>query len=182
MDVLTALRERRSLYKFTAEPVPYAAFERAVEAARWAPNHKLTEPWRFYWLGPETCRHTVDLVTEIITEKKGAEVAASKRADWLKRPAMFVASYTRTPNDPLRDEEDYAATACALQNLTLALWAEGLGGKWGSGAIIRDERFYRLLGIDAEKERIVALYSLGYPAEVPRSRRKPVEDILQQLP
>ena len=54
MDLYEALLSRRTIYAFEDRPVPGEALLRALEAARWAPNHKLTEPWRFSVLGAET--------------------------------------------------------------------------------------------------------------------------------
>ena len=53
--------------------------------------------------------------------------------------------------------------------------------KWGTGKVTRDPRFFDLLGIDPAREKLVGLFWYGYPAEIPQSRRKPVEEFITEL-
>ena len=53
-SVAELLRNRRSINLFEPEPVGTDVLLDAIDVARWAPNHRLTQPWRFYLLGPET--------------------------------------------------------------------------------------------------------------------------------
>jgi nitroreductase len=62
------IRSRRTVYAFRAERAPRDALDRALDAARWAPNHRLTEPWRFYVLGPETAEAACALNARLRTE------------------------------------------------------------------------------------------------------------------
>ena len=56
MDVFEAIAERRSVKEFTARELEREEIESLLEAVVWAPNHRLTEPWRFYVLGPDARR------------------------------------------------------------------------------------------------------------------------------
>src|SRR5690606_248762 len=132
----------------------------------WAPNHKLTQPWRFYLLGPETARRVAHLNAEIVGATKGPGVAQNKLERWLAVPGWVVVTCVRTA-DPVRYEEDRLACACAVHNASLYLWSEGIGTKWTTGDVTRDERFYELIGIDPSAESVVALLWYGYPALVP---------------
>ena len=171
-DLHAFLRSRRTIHAFRPEPPPVEALHRAIAVACTAPNHRLTEPWRFTIIGPETAREIALLNARLI----GAEAARKKRARWLAMPGWFAVTCRRS-DDPLRMREDRAATACAVGNLLLALWAEGLGTKWGTGGVTRDPAFYDLLGIDPGEEETVGLFWYGTPEIVPPMppRRAPAE-------
>ena len=59
MELEEAIRGRRTHKVFESEPVPREVVEQLLELARWAPNHFVTEPWRFRVLGPETFERLV---------------------------------------------------------------------------------------------------------------------------
>ena len=54
MSVYEALYRRRMAWQFEDDLVPREAVDRMLEAAVWAPNHRLTEPWRFFVLEKES--------------------------------------------------------------------------------------------------------------------------------
>jgi hypothetical protein len=64
----------------------------------------------------------------------------------------------------------------------LCLWQRGIGVKWTTGAVTRDERFFELLGIDAAAESVVGLFWYGTPKVVPNQRRRPVNEIVIERP
>ena len=170
------LRSRRTINDFRPDAPPREVLLQCLELARWAPNHKLTEPWRFHLLGPQTVQAIVEWNAELTQAAKGPDAAAIKRQRWSQIPGWLAVS-CRTSSDALRNEENYAAVCCAIQNLMLALWAERIGTKWSTGAITREERLARRLGIDSEQERIVGLLWYGYPASIPEMKRRPVSEV-----
>jgi nitroreductase len=186
--LLELLRARRSVFKFRPEPVPDTLVLQALEAGRWAPNHKLTEPWRFTLLGPETKAVLAPRFAELAqrklppdaTPERRAEALAMSRAKWEGKPVVVVVSQTPEADD-FRREEDYAAVACAIQNVQLAAWALGLGSQWSTGALIRDPEAMAQAGIPPE-ERVVGLIFLGFPAVVPEARRRPLDEVLRRVP
>lgn len=149
--------------------------------ARWAPNHKLTEPWHFYLLGPETAQQIVELNAQLVAAEKGKSAGEKKRARWSKMPGWVVLTCDIS-DDELRQREDYAACCCAAHNMQLYLWSEGIGVKWTTGAVTRDPRFYDLIWVSPEIEKVVGMFWYGYPAHQPETRRKPVNRILVELP
>lgn len=182
MDLQTALLERRTISQFKAEVPSREIINRAIEAARWAPNHRFTEPWHFYRLGPATVAQVVALNTALVTERKGAEVAAAKQAKWQRVPAWILVTCDRS-DDALKDQEDYAATCCAIQNLQLSLWADGVGCKWTTGDVTRTEELAEMCWFEPSAERVVGLLMLGYPAETPPPvRNKTLSQIAVDLP
>lgn len=175
------IRGRRTINFFQPDPPPREVILRALELARWAPNHHLTEPWRFYLLGRETAEAIARLNAELVAAKKGAEAAEGKLRNWLAKPGWIVVTQIRS-DDPLRSREDYAACCCAIHNLMLYLWGAGIGCKWSTGPVIRDERFHDLIWVDPDAESVVGLLWYGYPAETPQTPRKPLNDVLIELP
>lgn len=173
--------ERRTINRFRPEPPPRELIREAMDLARWAPNHHLTEPWHFYWLGPSTQAAVVDLNTELVAQSKGEAAAAIKRERWAAMPGWLVVSCERS-DDPLRQQEDYAACCCAVHNMALYLWSAGVGMKWTTGAVIREPAFYDLLWIDPDLESVVGLFWYGYPDEAPVQQRKDLSSRLVELP
>jgi nitroreductase len=175
------LTGRRSIDLFRPEPVGVEVLLEAIEVARWAPNHRLTEPWRFYLVGINTRHALIELAAKLDATKKGERAGEARRARLTAIPAFFVLT-SRRSDDPLLDREDYAACCCAAQNLMLVLWQRGIGVKWTTGGVTRDSRFYELLGIDAAKEVVVGFFWYGLPKVIPTQQRRPVADIVTERP
>lgn len=174
------IRGRRTIGAFKPDVPDASLIEAAVEIARWAPNHKKTEPWRVYWLGPETAAAITQLNSSLIEKKKGPIEAEAKRKAWSAIPGWLAVTCARS-NDPFREEEDYAACCCFIQNLMLALWSNGIGSKWSTGDVTRDPQFNQLLDINAERERVIGLIWYGFPAVIPAQSRQPVTSFLKRL-
>ncbi|HET8701186.1 MAG TPA: nitroreductase [Nitrococcus sp.] len=179
--VANVIRSRRSINRFQPQTPPREIIRRALELARWAPNHYLTEPWHFYLLGPRTQQAVIELNAELTSAARGAEAGEAKRRKWAAIPGWLAVTCDRSV-DARRAREDYAACACAIHNLALYLWSEGIGVKWTTGAVTREPRFYDLLWVDPEIEIVVGLLWYGYPDEAPQSRRRPLEQSLVELP
>lgn len=170
------LRSRRTTNLFEPEPVGNSVLLDAIEVARWAPNHRLTEPWRFYSIGPDTAAAVAECWAAYEAEIKGAAAGAARAKRLAAIPGHFVVTTIRDENDVI-DLENYAASCCAVQNLMLYLWQRGVGVKWTTGAITREARLYRVLGIDERQERIVGYFWYGVPIAVAEQKRRSVEDI-----
>jgi nitroreductase len=147
VEVDEAIRSRRTIKAYAARPVDRAVLEELFELARWAPNHHLTNPWRFRVLGPESLRR--------LKAAAGAE-AASK----LDRAPTLVVSTAVLTGDAERDEEDLHAAACATYIVLLAAHARGLGGYWRTPDVLRTPAGRAACGIEAS-ERFVGLIHLG---------------------
>ena len=174
------IRSRRTVKLFLQQPVSRQLILDAIEVARWAPNHYLTEPWHFYVLGDEAIKKSVELTRVVVTERKGAEVGDFKAKDAATRPGWLVVTCMQSDDDR-RQREDYASVCCAIQNLFLYLSEAGLASKWSTGPITRDQRFYDLLGVDSNAEFIVALIWYGYAKITPTQQRKDVARIVTEI-
>jgi len=185
--VQEALTSRRTVYRYKPELVPDQILESAFEAASNAPCHKNTHPWKFYIMGEKTRESLIPEVEKLARKKSidGEEVDAgiSKAIEKIFSPPLLICvTSARSPQDPFRVEEDYAATACAIQNMTLSLWDNGVGSQWSTGAITRSDAAYAAIGVSREKERIVGFIKAGYPEKIPSITKKAVEEIRAYLP
>lgn len=172
MSVLETIRSRRSVKTYTDRPVPPDEVQVLLDAVVWAPNHRMTEPWRFYVLGPDAQRVYAELRAARKAEAATPEAAEAVRAK-VEEQALavprIVAVASRLDEDPEIREEDVAATWMGLQNLLLAAWDRGLAGYIRTGAELRRPELREALGVP-DDQRILALVQLGEPAEVPDAK------------
>ncbi|MDX1493198.1 MAG: nitroreductase [Longimicrobiales bacterium] len=186
MDIFDAIKSRRSIKSFTDRPVSDEALRQLLSMAVLAPNHRMTEPWRFYVLGPEArAGYGAALGARKARRVDDPEAAAAvqKKVEESHRdlPAMLAVSMVLS-DDPEIREEDYAATYMAIQNLCLAACAMGLGTHVKSGAVMDDPRAREAVGVP-EGERIVATIHMGEPADVPTPKeRRSAADFTTWLP
>src|SRR5579859_4652261 len=147
METEKAIRTRRTHKAFSPTPVPREVLDELFELASWAPNHHLTNPWRFRVLGPASLAR--------LKEAAGPDAAGK-----LDRAPTLVAATVVRHEDPVQDEEDLCAAACAAYAVLLGAHARGLVGYWRTPGVLRTEAGRAALGIGPD-ERFVALIHLG---------------------
>ncbi len=173
MQIDEAIRARRSIKRFTERVVTRDEIEKLLDAAVHAPNHRMTQPWRFYVLGPHARRAYGEALgarkAKWVEDPEAAAMVVDKVATEHERlPAMIAVAMVLADNDEIR-EEDYAASMMAIQNLSLMAAGMGLGAHIKSGAVMDDPAARQAVGVEAG-ERIVATIHLGEPLEVPTPR------------
>jgi nitroreductase len=169
MELDAAIRSRRTHKAFEPEPVDRETLEELFELARFAPNHHLTEPWRFRVLGPETF------------ERLAAAGAPNEASKLGRAPTLVVAS-ARLTGDEYQNREDLLATACATYIVLLAAHARGLASYWRTPALLETPEGRAAVGL-SDDEAFVALIHLGPPSTSPPAKeRKPVDEYLEFLP
>lgn len=179
--VAESIRQRRTIKQFLSQPVPRAVVQELIELAVFAPNHKLTEPWRFYVLDGPSRDQLGAIAAQITTEKiiaSGGDMSTATRkgeeaaAAWRSVPTLLYVTSVRDENPEL-DLENYGAVCCALQNLALAAHATGIGTSWSSGAVAAAPALHELVGA-GPNERMVGLMRVGYldPAIAPPPARR----------
>jgi nitroreductase len=175
MSIPEIIEQRRSVKKFTDRAITREEIETLLDAAILAPNHRLTRPWRFYVLGPES-RYAYGLA---LGERKARKLTDPDAARALREtigrehrdlPCMIAVAVTQNENPETR-EEDYAAAMMAIENLALAAVSIGLGTHIKTGGVMGDATARAATGV-TEAERIVAIINVGEPAEQPASRKR----------
>ena len=178
IGIYEALFSRRSPGGFTDDPVNADALTRMLNAAIWAPNHRLTEPWRFFVITHDSRRkqEIADLAAATAWEQstnpnpeQKQRAADTSRQRILEAPALIYA-YCIAGRNEEETRENYAAVSCALQNLSLAALAEGFGVQWSTGNVAKHPKLAETLGADQEWSLVAALF-VGIPSKTPTSRR-----------
>jgi len=187
MDLLQLISERRTVHDYKPGPLPEGALTRALGAALSAPNHRMTEPWRFVRVGPESRRALVGISADLKRQPGGPALSGSaleKLADKMLSPSELIVVCQEKNEDADVAREDYAAIACAVQSAMLVFWSEGIGSKWSTGQVTTDERTYQCLGIDAGRQEILGFLWVGYAArDLPKPRRRrALDDVLRSVP
>ena len=168
MELEEAIRTRRTHKAYGAEPVDRALLDELLDRARWAPNHHLTNPWRFRVLGPAALAR--------LKEAAGPEAAAKLN----RAPTLVAVSVTQT-GDPVADEEDLCAAACAAYIVLLAAHGRGLAGYWRTPEVLRTAEGRAALGI-GDDEHAIGLLHLGPARQEQRPpERAPAQDVIAYL-
>jgi nitroreductase len=168
VELEDAIRTRRTHKAYGSDPVPRELLDELLELARWAPNHNLTNPWRFRVMGPRT----LDAL------KAAAGPEAAPKLD--RAPTLVVCSCALS-GDPVQDEEDLHATACAAYIVLLGAHGRGLAGYWRTPEVLRTAAGRSALGIGAG-ERVLGLLHLGPARQEQRvPDRVPAGDVVSFL-
>jgi nitroreductase len=179
LEVTQAIQSRRSVGRVKQDPVPRELVEKILESAVHAPNHKITEPWRFHiFTGKgrgELARARAELARILAeTEREEEELAAGRISRERKkafRAPVVIAVISRGGRDEVETLENYAACAAAVQNMQLTAHALGLATIWRTGLQAYHPYMREFFGLEAG-DKIVAYLYLGYPDMEERPRRR----------
>ena len=188
VSVYDAIFRRRNVKEFTGEPISDETLERLFSTAVWAPNHRMTEPTRFFAIRKDSAmRHkiaevawqtTYDGVVNPNPAQKQRSADAS-RDRVLNAPAM-VYVYSLTGDNEEVTQENYATSCCAVQNMALAAVAEGLYMDWSTGGLTKLPALAQTLGAD-EDWTMVGVVFIGKSDAVPNTQRMPHSEVVSWL-
>jgi nitroreductase len=157
MDALEAIRRRRSVRKYTGEPIPREDLEKIVDAGRLAATGNNRQPWDFV----------------VVTDREMVE-QLKVAAQWMEKAGAIIA-VVMDPSSRWWLEDG----AAAVENMLIASTALGYGSCWLEGYTLpREEEFKELLGVPAEK-RLLTLVPVGVPVEWPTKEKKSLEEVLR---
>ena len=181
MDLQKAIRSRRTIHSFNTRKVPEIFIERAIQAANHAPCHRLTFPWRFTDVDSKKRELLIELALRIKFKERTIDKEIEKKitAKILNPSHLLVASQING-KDPEQKLEDYAASACAIQNLMLSLAGDGVGSKWSTGKITNNKDTYNVLGIEFLEEEIIGFIWVGYGETPPKVKRPLITSIYRR--
>lgn len=189
-SISQTIRDRRSAKRLLDTPVDRTVIERLLEAATWAPNHHLTEPWRFWVIsgaGRERFGEAMaagdlnthrDATPEQRDSMRASAVGKAHRAPVIIAVAAIMAESNKNP-----DLEEITATGAAIQNLLLQAEAEGLGAIWRTGRSAYEPKMAEFFGL-TERDRILGFIYIGHPDPTGPAKdrqRRPVESVASWL-
>lgn len=182
--ILATLRNRRSIGKMTAEiPDPHL-IRHIIEAATWAPNHHLTEPWRFFVLQGDARTALGEVMAGIAAARELDADAARQAAERavtkpLRAPYVIAVGVEPSTDPSIPPIEEIAAGSAAVQNMLLAAHALGLAAIWRSGWIAFEPEVREHFGISPRGTMLGFVY-VGYAAMQPPFRqRRPVDAVTE---
>jgi len=183
----TLIRGRRTVKTFTGAPLDPAVVTRCLDLARWAPTHRLHQPWRFVVLDqPAIVRLDTFLadrpdIAAWPDAIKGPGKLAKLRDRLPTLGAMIQATWVRHA-DPEIDREDLAAASAAIEHVLLGVQAAGLASFWSSSAALRHPDTLRWCGCDPDHEGFLGSLWLGHAAQQPPvPQRLPLEAVVRWL-
>jgi nitroreductase len=182
-NVFDAIRERRSIGRVTQERPPRELIEKILEAATWAPNHHVTEPWRFAVFTGEARAELGDVMARSKVERmkaqgRGVEGEFERAAMKALRAPVIIAVIVEPDAGPKTVVmEEVLAGAAAIQNMLLTAHALGLGAIWRTGDPAFDPMVKVYLGVEPSAH-IVGFVYLGYPDAAPRRVRHTPADAM----
>ncbi|DAC07946.1 MAG TPA: hypothetical protein D7H88_04380 [Candidatus Poseidoniales archaeon] len=189
VDFQEVLRSRRTVHRFTGQPVEQGIVDEALRAANQAPCHRHTHPWKFYILGQETRQTLVPTISHLSAAKSQQKNSTTPEEDIqraiakvMQPPVLVVVTSQLSPEDAFREKEDYAASVCALHNMVLSLWGNGVAAKWSTGGLTRHAETYANLGLNREEEQIIGFVKAGYADLIPTVKKPEVEATTKRLP
>jgi len=181
MSVLEAITTRRSIVQMKPDPVPHELIARLLDAAVWAPNHRLTEPWQFFVLEGEAKRRFAELRRDFrrasLPNPDLPEVQPALDRlyqDTVATPVIIVVTSV-AKDDPEVREEDFWATFAAVYAFMLGAWSEGLGTYFRTGGLRGYAPLRSMLDLLPDRQIVGVLY-VGYPAAIPQKRRTPASE------
>ena len=182
MEIAEAIKKRRTLHIFSKKSVPREVIEKSIFAANQAPCHRRSFPWRFTSIGIKKRELLYQLqLTLKFGNKTIDESSLKKIRDKMLNPShLLIATQVCTDNQ-VQKLEDYAACACAIQNLSLSLIADDVGCKWSTGKIIKDPNTYQIAQINSNEEEIIGFIWIGYGIEPPLIKRPLISTIYREM-
>ena len=162
-DIFKWFYERRSVRHFLEASVDRKMVLEALRAASWAPSGLNNEPWRFALIWDQDVKSQLAALTRYSATLKAASVLIPVFLD-------KESSYDHV--------KDCQAVGACIQNLLLALHAQGLGGAWIGEILKNAGEVLSILNLP-ERLELMAVVAVGHPAHRNQSsHRRPVEELV----
>lgn len=178
MDFKQIIKQRATTYNFQPMEVSKDKIERIIEAGTWAPNRRLTEPWRFWVLTGDGRLPLSKVMEEIAKDimSEAAEEERNKRMETyknlpLKAPVNIIVACELTEDDKVIPVEEIAAVNACVENMLLTATDEGLGAFWGTGNYVYHPKMKKILGLK-DKDAVIGVVYIGYAEPSNRIRKR----------
>ncbi len=177
-EIIDLIKERRTVFpeKYKSRKVHKEQIEKMLDAAIWAPNHGMTEPWRFVVFNGESLQQLMKMIADLYKHNTPEEqFLESKYQQFINRANsssyVIAACMKRQESEKLPEWEEIVAVGCAVQNMMLVATAYGIGTFWSTPKFINDPKLKNLLSLNV-KDKCMGLIYVGYPEdELPKGKR-----------
>jgi len=178
LEINRAIRTRRSIGKVSESMPDPQLIEKMLEAAQWAPNHHMTQPWKYFVLTGEARNRLGTVMAEIKAETMSEEEQQTEanmdrlsreRKKPLRSPVVIAVAVTPSDDPKVEEIEEICAVAAGVQNALLTAHALGLGAIWRSGKPTYHPRMKRFFGL-GERDTSLGFLYVGYPSILPKER------------
>lgn len=175
--LIELIKKRRTVHSYTEEQVPEELIMLALQNSLWAPNHKLTFPWKFKILNHEQRKTLADSAVKIKKQKEAlSEIKENAlRAKLESGGSAILFMRKKTSGEPAQlVEEDRATIACSIYIFSLILQSAGYVSKWSTSGYLRKNEFMNDMGINSEDYEIDGMIFCGKPqGSVPHPTDRP---------
>ncbi len=175
MDTLETILTRHSISKVKSDPVPRETIEKLLQAAVQAPNHYQVRPWRFVVLTGKSREALGEVMVQALKQQHPdlLEAALEKeRAKPLRAPVLIAVGVDKPIDPRVLEIENISSVAAAVENLLLAVHAEGLGAMWRTGPAAQEPLIKKFLGFEPDQIVLSFVY-IGYPDMIPPVMERP---------
>jgi nitroreductase len=184
MDLEQLIKSRRTVHDFETRAVPPEVIRKAFELSVWAPNHKLTCPWAYYFFSKQdqAIRQQLGAISLEYKIKKNPNLATnealkSQEVQKFCEIPELVLLLQKSTADSKQEFEDYAAVACGVHNIGLHLWQAGVGSKWSTGPVTKDVRVFELAKVNPVEYVSRGWLWIGYPQKTPPAQPRQLFEV-----
>ncbi|MBX7050747.1 MAG: nitroreductase [Flavobacteriales bacterium] len=185
-EITHLIRNRRSVApeQYSSRKVHREQLELILTNGTWAPNHGMTQPWRYKVFMEDGMKKLEDFLPDLYRSKTPAEKFKESKFERLKSrlahvSAVVVICMERDKSGKIPENEEIEAVACSVQNMMLTAVAYGLACYWSTPGFIYSDEMKQFLGLQ-DQDRCLGLFYVGYPGgEWPQSHRKPLEYVTE---
>lgn len=165
--------ERRTVHSYIKKDVPLDIIEAGVRLSLWAPNHRLSFPWKYFLISEEKQKNIFQWACENKKlDPNGLSPLTEATKEQFLYPKILVLGLKKDAN-PAMQKEDYATLSCSVQILSMYFWQHGLGTKWSTGKVSRDPRLYSLVGAAENEVSLEGMLIIGWAKEIPQAAERP---------
>ncbi|MDP5078346.1 MAG: nitroreductase [Nonlabens sp.] len=158
------IQSRRSVFpaQYTGKSIPKADLLTILEAARWAPNHAKTQPWRYKVLQGDALAQLGDFLADsYLTTADAKEFTSNKLRHTPRAASAIVLLFMeRDPKERIPEWEEVAAVAMSVQNMWLTAHNLGYGSYWSSPKSFANMADFEPITV-GERERFLGFYYIG---------------------
>lgn len=181
MTVIEALKNRRAIRNYTTQPVEKEKIKQILQAATYAPNDRMREPWHFYVIQDDAMKRYEEMASAYLQERFPTKpnLVESSLKVVQTTPVAIVVTADIVEDDADATADNVFAVSSAIMSMWLAAEELGLGFVWRTRGVglVHDPRMHAFIGAN-DSQKVVGTIFIGYPEEqeLKDKKRTPFEE------